>query len=139
MNQPLIPNASVSRTIIKMLVVLGRLMEKLPFAFGGTPGYTIQLMVLLEFCGLFKPFRWYLYNLLQRRNDCDTSEVITLNNPPDLSGSISVTSQVSCFGVYEYDFQVDNILTGTAHIPIHLMEPFKIQVLSQVYVVTQHT
>ena len=49
-------------------------------------------------------------------NGCDTSESITLTNPPDLSGAISISSQVSCFGSCDgvLDFQVNNILTGTS-------------------------
>lgn len=49
-------------------------------------------------------------------NGCDTSELITLSNPPDLSGTIAITQPVSCFGVCdgELEFQVNNILTGTA-------------------------
>ena len=49
-------------------------------------------------------------------NGCDTSESITLTNPPNLSGAISISSQVSCFGSCDgvLDFQVNNILTGTS-------------------------
>ena len=52
----------------------------------------------------------------QDANGCDTSEQITLNNPPDISGTISVTSPVTCSGVCDgiLNFLVDNILTGTS-------------------------
>ena len=48
-------------------------------------------------------------------NGCDTSENFTLNDPQDLSGSISISSQVNCFDGCdgELTFQVNNILTGT--------------------------
>ena len=48
-------------------------------------------------------------------NGCDTSENFTLNDPQDLSGSISISSQVKCFDGCdgELTFQVNNILTGT--------------------------
>jgi large repetitive protein len=49
-------------------------------------------------------------------NGCDTSETITLNNPANLSGTISISTSVSCFASCdgELTFQVDNILIGTA-------------------------
>ena len=49
-------------------------------------------------------------------NGCDASETITLNNPAVLSGTISISGQVSCSGTSdgELTFQVDNIFSGTA-------------------------
>ncbi len=85
---------------------------------GGTPGYTYSIDgITYVNSAVFSNLSAGTYTIYYKdANDCDTSEVITLNNPPDLSGSISVTSQVSCFGVCDgvLDFQVDNILTGTA-------------------------
>ena len=48
-------------------------------------------------------------------NGCDTSETFTLTNPPDLSGALTITQQVSCNGVAdgEIQFIVNNINTGT--------------------------
>ena len=70
----------------------------------------------MEILQFFLIFQQGTYTIFYRdTNGCDTSETITLNNPPDLSGIISISSQVSCFGVCDgvLDFQVDNILTGT--------------------------
>ena len=52
-------------------------------------------------------------------NGCDTSEDFTLSDPPDLSGSISISSQVNCFDGCdgELTFQVNNINTGTPGTP----------------------
>ncbi|MAX68718.1 MAG: hypothetical protein CMP60_03385, partial [Flavobacteriales bacterium] len=52
-------------------------------------------------------------------NGCDTSEDFTLSDPPGLSGSISISSQVNCVGGCdgELTFQVNNILTGTPGTP----------------------
>ena len=71
-------------------------------------------MEILQFFLIFQ--QEHIQFIIEMTNGCDTSETITLNNPPDLSGVISITSQVSCFGVCDgvLDFQVDNILTGTA-------------------------
>jgi hypothetical protein len=48
-------------------------------------------------------------------NGCDTSETFTLTNPPDLSGALTISQQVSCNGVAdgEIQFIVNNISTGT--------------------------
>jgi len=48
-------------------------------------------------------------------NDCPNQETFTLNDPADLSGSLSVTQLVSCNGVSDgiIQFFVDNTLSGT--------------------------
>ena len=75
-------------------------------------------------------------------NGCDTSESITLTNPPDLSGAISISSQVSCFGSCDgvLDFQVNNILTGTSPYTYSLDGgPFQNSSSFSDYVVILHT
>ena len=85
---------------------------------GGSPSYTYSIDgITYGNSSIFSNLSAGTYTIYYRdANGCDTSETITLNNPPDLSGVISITSQVSCFGVCDgvLDFQVDNILTGTA-------------------------
>ena len=85
---------------------------------GGTPPYTYSLDgVTYGSTLVFSSLSAGTYTIYYKDdNDCDTSEIITLNNPPDLSGAVSISSQVSCFGVCdgELTFQVNNILTGTA-------------------------
>ncbi|MBT3622041.1 MAG: hypothetical protein HN535_04745, partial [Flavobacteriales bacterium] len=51
----------------------------------------------------------------QDANGCDTFEIITLTNPADLSGSLSITQQVSCNSVADGSIQyvVSNVNTGT--------------------------
>jgi len=85
---------------------------------GGTPNYTYSLDgVTFVNSAVFSNLSAGTYTVYYRdANGCDTSENITLNNPADLSGVVSITTQVSCFGVCDgvLDFQVDNILTGTS-------------------------
>ena len=121
-NEPtsLIPNASVSSNYNNQDVSCfgssdGEITASVS---GGTLGYTYSIDgITYGNSAVFSNLSAGTYTIYYKdANDCDTSEVITLNNPPDLSGAISVPSQVSCFGVCDgvLDFQVDNILTGTA-------------------------
>ena len=84
---------------------------------GGTPPYTYSFDgVTYGNTSIFNNLSAGSYQIFYRdANGCDTFEFITLNNPPDLSGTISTSQQVSCFAVCDgvLDFQVNNILTGT--------------------------
>ena len=85
---------------------------------GGTPNYVYSLDgITFSSTDVFSNLSAGTYTIYyQDANGCDTSETITLINPADLSGTISISGQVSCFGTCdgELTFQVDNILTGTA-------------------------
>ena len=74
-------------------------MEKLPLRFWWFPGYTYSIDgITYGNSPIFSNLSAGTYTIYYRdTNGCDTSETITLNNPPDLSGVISITSQVSCF------------------------------------------
>ena len=84
---------------------------------GGTSPYTYSIDgVTYSTTSIFTGLSAGTYTIYYRdANNCDTSETITLNNPPDLSGVISISGQVSCFGVCDgiLDFQVNNISVGT--------------------------
>ena len=92
--------------------------EILASATGGTPSYTYSIdgsnyssspMFSGLSSGLYTVY--YLDN-----NNCSSSENITLSDPAVLSGSLSLTQSVSCFGICdaEINFTVDNTQTGTA-------------------------
>ncbi len=84
---------------------------------GGTPGYKYALDA-----GLYgsNPYfqnlisGTYVVNYLDT-NGCEASDTLTLQDPPDLAGVISVTSAVSCNSVCDGQiaFNVDPNLTGT--------------------------
>ena len=48
-------------------------------------------------------------------NGCETPDTLTLQDPPDLAGTISVSSAISCNGVCDgqLTFNVDAVLIGT--------------------------
>jgi len=84
---------------------------------GGTSPYTYSLDGITfstdpVFPGLFAG-TYTIYYL--DANGCDTSETITLTDPPDLSGALTITQQVSCNGVTDgiIQFVVNNINIGT--------------------------
>ena len=54
----------------------------------------------------------HIFNDCIGANGSDTLETNTLNNPPGLSGTASISSPISCFNACdgELTFQVDNIL-----------------------------
>jgi len=84
---------------------------------GGTPNYVYSInggsyTSNNVFAGLAAGTYTITY---QDANGCDTSETITLTDPPDLSGALTITQQVSCNGVAdgEIQFIVNNINIGT--------------------------
>ncbi len=84
---------------------------------GGTLPYTYSLDGITYgssaiFSGLLAGTHTFYY---KDNNDCNTSETFTLTDPPDLSGALTITQQVSCNGVAdgEIQFIVNNINIGT--------------------------
>ena len=85
---------------------------------GGTPNYTYSLDgIVYTTSNVFSGLSAGNYTIYYKDNNgCDTSEQITITNAEDISGVISISSQVSCFSICdgELTFQVDNILSGTS-------------------------
>ena len=84
---------------------------------GGTPPYSYSIDgVTFTSNNVFSGLTAGTYTITyQDANGCDTTETFTLQDPPDLSGSITVNQQVSCNSSCDgqIQFVVDNILTGT--------------------------
>ena len=95
-------------------------------ATGGTPVYQYSINGgLLQFSPVFSGLNSGTYTIdYIDDNGCDTFETIILNDPPDLAGDITISSNwiqgVSCFDSCdgELTFIVDNILTGTPGTPV---------------------
>lgn len=84
---------------------------------GGTSPYTYSIDgINFSSSNIFSNLSAGTYTITyQDANGCDTSEVLILTNPADLSGSLSITQQVSCNSVADgsIQFVVSNINTGT--------------------------
>lgn len=86
-------------------------------ASGGTAPYTYSIDgINFSSNNVFTGLNAGSYTITYKdANGCDTTEVFTLTNPPNLSGALSISQQVSCNGVNDGSIQfiVDNINVGT--------------------------